>query len=80
MLLWALEEIETVQLSMELVEGYVVSAADFGSTFLDTTKITSSRFRDGEEVEAEGLADEFRTGAVFKFAGLLKLLRYGRRK
>jgi len=44
---------------MELVEGYVVSAADFGSTFLDTTKLTSSRFRDGEEVEAEGLADEF---------------------
>jgi len=62
---------------MELVEGYVVSAADFGSTFLDATKLPSSRFRDGEEVEAERLADDFGAGAVFKFAGLLELLRYG---
>jgi len=80
MLFWALEEIETVQLGMELVEGYVVSAADFGSTFLDTTKLTGSRLRDGEEVEAERLADEFGAGAVFKFPDLLKLLRYGGRE
>ena len=52
MLLWALEEIETVQLGMELVEGYEVSAADFGATFLDTTKLPSSRFGDGKQVEA----------------------------
>jgi hypothetical protein len=58
---------------MKLVEGYVVAAADVGSTFLDAAKLRGRRFGGREEVEAERFADELRARAVFTFADLLEL-------
>ena len=80
MLFWALEEIETVQLGMELVEGYVVTAADFGSTLLHAAEFAGGRLDGRQQIEAQRLADEFRTGAVFSFADLLELGRDRRRQ
>src|SRR6266481_835465 len=69
---------ETVQFSMELVEGYKVTPADFGSTFLDGAALLGGGSHGTEEVEAERFANELAAGAVFRLLRLFEVPNHGR--
>ncbi len=78
MALRALEEMETVQLGMELIEGDEFTPADFGSTFLEGAALLGGGLHGTEEVETERFPNELAAGAVFRLLRLLEVPDHGR--